>query len=169
MFRTVPKSLHGLYLLIMSALFHNHICRDWVREFTCTLALNAPLVRRSRGKDGKEAARCIAWHLGQLVRDPEAFRKEELIERHRRKHHGVARRDDHEPIEALVDDVKNINILAFRLLVEFGVLQQVRDAFPLMHRSEDPLFTPEAWPSWWRWAALYFFRQPLDIQPKLES
>ena len=33
MFRTVPKGLASLFVLIMSALFHSVQRRDWLREF----------------------------------------------------------------------------------------------------------------------------------------
>jgi len=169
MFRTVPKSLSNLYLLIMSALFHSHQGRDWLREFAGCLALNAPLARRTRARKSQEAVNTIAWFLGQLVQDPEDTRRTELEDRARRKASNISRRDDEEPIEHLVEDVNNINILAFRLLVAFGVLEQVRDAFPAMQVSSDPLFTEEAWPTWWQWASEHFFTQSVDVQPTLDE
>jgi hypothetical protein len=169
MFRTVPKSLSNLYVLIMSALFHSYRCRDWLREFSGVLALNAPLARRSRARNCREAASAIAWYLGQLVQDPEAVRRDEEEERAQRQAANISRREDAEPIEHKVDDAKNINILAFRLLVAFGVVEQVRAAFPAMQASDDPLFTEEAWPTWWQWASEHFFTQASDVQPTLES
>jgi hypothetical protein len=169
MFRTVPKSLSNLYLLIMSSLFHTYLGRDWLREFAGVLALNAPLARRSRARNSREAAFSIAWYLGQLVQDPEGVRREEEEDRARRKAANISRHDDDEPIEHKVEDAKNINILAFRLLVAFGVLEQMRDAFPLIQSSDQPLFTEEAWPTWWQWASEHFFTQTSDVKPTLEN
>jgi hypothetical protein len=169
MFRTVPKSLSNLYVLIMSTIFHSHQGRDWLREFAGVLALNAPLARRTRARNSKEAACAIAWYLGQLVQDPEDSRRTEMEDRARRKAANISRRDDEEPIEQLVEDLTNINTLAFRLLVAFGVVEQVRDAFPVMQSSDDPLFTEEAWPTWWQWANEHFFTQGREVEPRLSN
>ncbi len=168
MFRTVPKNLHGIYLLIMSAVFNNYQGRDWLRQFAGVLALNAPLARRSKARGSQEAVNAIAWYLGQLVQDPEDTRREELEERARRKTSNISRSSDDEPIEKLVEDVNNINSLAFQLLVAFGVVNQVRDAFPTMQNSDNPLFTEEAWPNWWKWATEHFFDPGKQVQPTLE-
>lgn len=169
MFRTVPKGLASLFALIMSALFHSVQRRDWLREFAGVLALNAPLARRTRARDCQEAARTIAWSLGQLVQDPVLTSKEELTDRHERQSRNIKRRGDDEPIEHLIEDMNNTNILAFRLLVAFGVVEQVRAAFPAMQASSDPLFTEEAWPSWWQWADNHFFKQSPDAAPTLDE
>jgi hypothetical protein len=169
MFRTVPKSLTNLYLLIMSSFFHTSLARDWLREFSGVLALNAPLARRSRARNSQEAANAIAWYLGQLVQDPVEARHEEEEDRARRQAATIKRHGDDAPIEQTVEGVNNINILAFRLLVAFGVVEQVRNAFPLIQSSDSPLFTEEAWPTWWQWANAHFFTQACEAQPTLDK
>jgi hypothetical protein len=169
MFRTIPSALSAIYTLIMSALFHRHLGRDWLREFTGVLALNAPTARRTRARKRQEATFAIAWYLGQLISDPVYTRRIEEEDRARRAAAKITRHADEEPIEHIVEDTNNINILAFRLLVAFGVMEQVRDAFPLMQASADPLFTEEAWPEWWQWASESFFKQEPGLVPTLRA
>lgn len=113
----------------------------------------------------------LASHLGQLVEDPMVVRAEALEEQNARKARFVRALADNNRygwkipdslnwtaqaasrcIEGNFADAQLVNHFVREFLVVFGLIEKMRLALPALQNSDDPVFTDEAWPRWWRWA-----------------